>query len=125
MGEKTIKEMPLSSGKVLPIEQPRPAFAGLPIDDTADSWMDDDVGPIGSSDDEADENTVKKKETDKTTNEKNSHSDKLLPVEQPKPAFVGLPIDDAADSWMNDDVGTIIESDEEEEVKTEVLKNVK
>jgi len=107
--------------KVSPVEQPKPAFAGLPIDDTADSWMDDDVGPIDSSDDEEGENNEKVK----TINETNSPSEKVLPVEKSKSAFAGLPIDDAADCWMNDDVGTMMESDDEVEVKVEEVKSVK
>merc|ERR1712130_372076 len=100
-----------SPEKVLPTEQPKPAFAGLPIDDTADSWMDDDVGPLDDSDDETEATKVEKDEKNVIT------EDKVLPVEQPKPAFAGLPIDDAADSWMDDDVGTMIEGDDEEDMK--------
>merc|ERR1719206_1153250 len=77
--------------------------------------------PHDSSDDEEDKNNEKVK----TINETNSPSEKVLQVEQSKSAFAGLPIDDAADCWMNDDVGTMMESDDEVEVKVEEVKSVK
>merc|ERR1711913_107697 len=120
--ENKIEDSSIKENTSIP-EQPKPAFAGLPIDDTADSWMDDDVGPIVDSEDETEEAKGENKIEDSSIKENTS-----IP-EQPKPAFAGLPIDDTADSWMNDDVGMIIESDEEEEVKKEEpqksTKNVK
>merc|ERR1712025_978295 len=106
-----------SPEKVLPTEQPKPACAGLPIDDTADSWMDDDVGPIADSDgEETDDSKVEKSEEDVKLNDNIPSPEEVLPTEQPKPAFAGLPIDDTADSWMDDNVGPIDDSDEETEV---------
>jgi len=88
-------------------QPPKAAFAGLPIDDSADAWMDDDVGPI--MDDEEDE-----EEQANLGSVSVPQTVEIVTAEQPKPAFAGLPIDDAADSWMDDDVGAMMESDEED-----------
>merc|ERR1712128_67989 len=109
--ESTKAPVPIAPPKDVTAAQPTPAFAGLPIDEAADSWMDDDVGQIIESEDE-DEERVKTPEP--------ITSPKDVTAEQPKPAFAGLPIDEAADSWMDDDVGEIMESEDEDEerVKT-------
>merc|ERR1712106_1014623 len=99
---------PITPPKDVTAEQPKPAFAGLPIDEAANSWMDDDVGIIMDSEDE---------EEQKNEAAVPIAPPKVVTAEQPKPAFAGLPIDDSTDSWMNDDVGMIMESDDEEEEK--------
>merc|ERR1712106_1305217 len=100
--------VPIAPPKDVTAAQPTPAFAGLPIDEAADSWMDDDVGIIMDSEDE---------EEQKNEAAVPIAPPKVVTAEQPKPAFAGLPIDDSTDSWMNDDVGMIMESDDEEEEK--------
>merc|ERR1711892_167739 len=102
--------VPIAPPKDVTAAQVTPAFAGLPIDDSTDSWMDDDVGQIIESEDE-DEERVKTPVP--------ITPPKDVTAEQPKPAFAGLPIDEAADSWMDDDVGIIMDSEEEEEQKAE------
>merc|ERR1711892_1079993 len=105
--------VPIAPPKDVTAEHPKPAFAGLPIDEATDSWMDDDVGQIIESEDE-DEERVKTPVP--------ITPPKDVTAEQPKPAFAGLPIDEAADSWMDDDVGIIMDSDDEEEQKPETNK---
>merc|ERR1712123_484812 len=106
--ERVKTPVPITPPKDVTAEQPKPAFAGLPIDEAADSWMDDDVGIIMDSEDE---------EEQKAEAAVPIAPPKVVTAEQPKPAFAGLPIDDSTDSWMNDDVGMIMESDDEEEEK--------
>merc|ERR1712123_241141 len=94
----------------------KPAIAGLPMDDASDAWMNDDVGTIDSeSEDDVEkleETTVQIKEEVKQTSE------------DTKPAIAGLPMDDASEAWMNDDVGTIDSDseDQEEENKETAIK---
>merc|ERR1711892_210123 len=99
---------PITPPKDVTAEQPKPAFAGLPIDEAADSWMDEDVGQIIESEDEEEQKAEAGVPIAPPT---------VVTAEQPKPAFAGLPIDDSTDSWMDDDVGMIMESDDEEEEK--------
>merc|ERR1711892_1462414 len=91
------------------ISIPKSAFAGLPIDDSADAWMDDDVGPIMDDEEESEEEKPSSVPTPAPIPKEEAA------LQQPKSAFAGLPIDDAVDAWMNDDVGPIMDSDEEEE----------
>merc|ERR1719419_673510 len=91
------------------VEKKNSAFAGLPIDESSEVWMNDDVAPIVESDEESEKEnpediSVVEKETSVKTSENVSK----------KPSFAGLPIDEAIDSWMDDNVGIIQESDEEE-----------
>merc|ERR1712106_422370 len=92
----------------------KPAIAGLPMDDASDAWMNDDVGTIDSeseNDEEKVEETTVKEEVKQTS-------------EDSKPAIAGLPMDDASEAWMNDDVGTIDSDseDQEEENKEAAIK---
>merc|ERR1711915_362304 len=117
------------------VEKRNPAFAGLPIDESADAWMNDDVVPMIESDDDNDEKQTNTQDLKLEAEYKKSDfaglpiddsSDTRIPVVvketsgttsenvSKKPSFAGLPIDEAIDSWMDDDVGTIQESDEEE-----------
>merc|ERR1712106_318271 len=86
------------------------------MDDASDAWMNDDVGTI-DSESEADvekfeETTVQIKEEVKQTSEDTN------------PAIAGLPMDDASEAWMNDDVGTI-DSDSEDDVEKDEESTVK
>merc|ERR1712106_225731 len=89
-------------------KETKPAIAGLPMDDASDAWMNDDVGTIDS---ESEDETVQAKE---------STLKELATVQAPtkdvKPAIAGLPMTDASDAWMDDDVGTIM-SDSEDEIE--------
>eukprot|EP00092_Neocalanus_flemingeri_P040857 GFUD01044477.1.p1 GENE.GFUD01044477.1~~GFUD01044477.1.p1 ORF type:complete len:837 (+),score=327.73 GFUD01044477.1:152-2662(+) len=51
VGKTEIEENPL-----LLVQTSKPAFAGLPIDDSADAWMHDDVGIIDDDEDSEEEN---------------------------------------------------------------------
>merc|ERR1711915_443244 len=117
------------------VEKRNPAFAGLPIDESADAWMNDDVVPMIESDDDNDEKQTNTQDLKLEAEYKKSDfaglpiddsSDTRIPIVvketsgttseniSKKPSFAGLPMDEAIDSWMDDDVGTIQESDEEE-----------
>merc|ERR1719167_1376416 len=76
----------------------------LPLDDASDDWMvDDDVGAMIEEDDDA-EVVLEDKEVPPS-------SSKGSEVE--KKSF-SLPLDDASDDWMLDeDVGKMVEEDEE------------
>merc|ERR1711892_446508 len=113
--ESTKAPVPIAPPKDVTAVQPTPAFAGLPIDEAADSWMDDDVGQIIESEDE-DEERVKTPEP--------ITPPKDVTAEQTKPAFAGLPIDEAADSWMDEDVGQIIEGEDEDEERVTTPKPI-
>merc|ERR1711915_489351 len=117
------------------VEKRNPAFAGLPIDESADAWMNDDVVPMIESDDDNYEKQTNTQDLKLEAEYKKSDfaglpiddsSDTRIPIVvketsgttsenvSKKQLFAGLPIDEAIDSWMDDDVGTIQESDEEE-----------
>merc|ERR1712106_968090 len=87
----------------------KPAIAGLPMDDASEAWMNDDVGTIDSESEDEDE---KIREATVQTKEKIDQPSKVT-----KPSIAGLPMDDASDAWMNDDVGTI-DSDDEDSVRS-------
>merc|ERR1712106_1269343 len=105
----------------------KPAIAGLPMDDASEAWMNDDVGTIDSeSEDEVEkfnETTVDKEEKTKEKTKQaiifeDKDKDKQTPKDA-KPAIAGLPMDDASDAWMNDDVGTIDSESEDDVEKVE------
>merc|ERR1712106_499629 len=99
-----------------PSKVTKPAIAGLPMDDASDAWMNDDVGTIDSESEDdvekVEETIVQIKEEVKQTSE------------DANPAIAGLPMDDASEAWMNDDVGTIDSDseDQEEENKEAAIK---
>merc|ERR1712106_932865 len=98
------------------ISIPKPAFAGLPIDDSADAWMDDDVGPIMEDEDDTEDEKKNVLPAPVTP-----PKEEAVP-QQAKPAFAGLPIDDSADACLDDDVGPIMDDENEcEEEKTNSL----
>merc|ERR1712106_1070893 len=75
----------------------KPAIAGLPMDDASEAWMND----VGTIDSESEDDVEQNKETTVQIEEKVQQLAK-----DTKPAMAGLPMDDASDAWMNDDVGT-------------------
>merc|ERR1711936_165493 len=56
---------------------------------------------------------------------KTNKGNKQVSFEEPKSAFAGLPLDEVADAWMQDDVGLISSEEEKEtdERKTSILDN--
>merc|ERR1711936_1517617 len=172
----TIKEVKSDNGNTqVASEAKKSGFAGLPLDESADTWMDDDVGSIQSEEDITEEEMesedrkckmvdnmtslnidVPQKQTDLvnvlqtflTENDdkseeakvesvpkvlkdvKTNKGNKQVSFEEPKSAFAGLPLDEVADAWMQDDVGLISSeedsSEEEKETdgrKTSILDN--
>merc|ERR1719483_70412 len=95
------------------IKVSKPAIAGLPMDETSDAWMNDDVGTIVSdSEEEEAKIQIPLVQKDEVEKEKENIS---------KSAIASLPMDEASDAWMNDDVGTMDSESEDEEAKTEVI----
>merc|ERR1712042_406234 len=95
-------------------------IAGLPMEDASDAWMNDDVGTIESDSDnesgDVDSDNTKNKPEECQTEKKAQttiQSSKEISKEI-KPQIAGLPMEDASDAWMNDDVGTI-DSDSDDE----------
>merc|ERR1712106_113877 len=99
--------------KIDSTKETKPAIAGLPMDDASEAWMIDDVGTMDS---DSEEESEQKQEV------------YLVPVEEKpetpketKPLIAGLPMDDASEAWMIDDVGNMDSASEEEsEQKREV-----
>merc|ERR1712098_867752 len=98
----------------------KPQIAGLPMEDASEAWMNDEVGTIDSdSDDESgDVDSDNKKNQPEESQPENKaeiaiQSSKEKSKEM-KPQIAGLPMEDASDAWMNDDVGTI-DSDSDDE----------
>merc|ERR1739838_1002852 len=104
-----IEQQPIVK-EVAKAPESKPAFTGLPIDDTAEDWMNDEMGTFDSEDED------EKPDEEKITNE---IEQKPIVAEVPKapeskPAFAGLPIEDTAEDWMNDGMGTNNSEDEDE-----------
>ncbi|KAL7741536.1 hypothetical protein ACLKA6_019312 [Drosophila palustris] len=125
-----------------PEEPKKPAYAGLPVDDSSSSWMDVLDEPMVFSDEEEEpvvpvkvtEIVVEKRDQDTsktvtvtTTTVTETVGESALP-EQPKavilekkpeeptkPAYAGLPVDDSSSSWMDVLDEPMVFSDEEEE----------
>merc|ERR1712106_884163 len=93
-------------------------FAGLPIDESIDSWMDEDMGGI-DSDDEGESDNMKVVDNTKHNNM----------AEEKAPSkgngFAGLPIDNSVDDWMNDDMGTMESDNEGDSGNIEDVTNTK
>merc|ERR1719341_419656 len=113
--EKAIETIVITEEKIQ--EKPKEtkkAIAGLPMDDASDAWMIDDVGTMDSDSDDEVEQTKQTTICEKlieTIEEKVQEKEK-----ESKPAITGLPMDDASEAWMIDDVGTMdSDSDDEEE----------
>merc|ERR1711981_708360 len=89
------------------------------MEDASDAWMNDDIGTIESdSDDEVKEGPISH-----VTKFEEPNPNKEETQKEVKPAIAGLPMEDASDAWMNDDVGTI-ESDSDDEVKEGPISHV-
>ena len=120
------------------------AYAGLPVDESCGSWMDDSIVPMSDSENEeeligsmAEDNVEAKKDnlglfetivkvSDKTINsdeaEKTTETIKSdgkdmpsLPQKPVNPGYAGLPLHDSCGSWMDDSFATIEDSEDEEE----------
>merc|ERR1712013_807887 len=87
-------------------EDTKPVLKGLPMNEASDAWMDDDVGTIESASDNESDDSKEKTSSDKIKVEKTQPNLKER-TEDKKSQIAGLPMDDASDAWMNDDVGTI------------------
>merc|ERR1712106_449913 len=99
--------------KIDSTKETKPAIAGLPMDDASEAWMIDDVGTMDS---DSEEESEQKKEVSLVPVEK-----KLETPKEIKPLIAGLPMDDASEAWMIDDVGNMDSASEEEsEQKKEV-----
>merc|ERR1719513_468093 len=109
-------------------EDIKPVLKGLPMNEASDAWMDDDVGTIESDSDNESVDSKEKTSSEKIKVEKNQPTLKEKTTEV-KSQIAGLPMDDASDAWMNDDVGTIdsdSDSDKDSSLDTkEKLKETK
>merc|ERR1712106_800994 len=93
-------------------KETKPAIAGLPMDGASDAWMIDDVGTMESdSEEEVEVTTIHAKENIEAHTEKINDAPR-----ETKAAITGLPMEDASDAWMNDDVG-IMDSDSDDDKK--------
>merc|ERR1739838_317490 len=62
------------------------------------------------------------KEKDIQKYDKEIEDNPLLSEQTSKPAFVGLPVDDLANSWMHEDIGMMDEEDSEEDSEEDVIR---
>ncbi|XP_037820340.1 titin-like [Lucilia sericata] len=152
---KTIKpeEEPVTQPEVVPTEiketpkdVTKPAYAGLPVDESTNAWMDVIDEPMVFSDDEEEETTEpekvaeveeKKPEEKPTTEsvqtiaeekvvEEVSTVIKETPKDVTKPAYAGLPVDESTNAWMDViDEPMVLSDDEEEVAKSETTTEVK
>merc|ERR1712012_787782 len=102
-------------------EGDKKAVFSLPMDDDSDDWMlDDDVGAMIDEDDEEESpNKIANTESAKEANKKVEAQEPSNPEKKP----FGLPLDDASDDWMlDDDVGTMMDEDDEEVEKAPPAK---
>merc|ERR1712107_617107 len=94
-------------------------FKPLPMTDASDSWMDEDVGEGFSMEDEDDEEEKKTAEVEERKTEP-------APANPPNisTGFKPLPMTEASDSWMDDDVGVgfTMEDEDEEDRSSEPPK---
>merc|ERR1719308_513917 len=79
------------------LKETKPSISGLPMDDASDAWMNDDVGTIDSDSEQ---------DTDDDNN-KESNSNLVQKIQNTKPPFNGLPMNDASEAWMDYDFETI------------------
>merc|ERR1712123_397054 len=107
MGRKEVSAVPLEKKPETP-KATKPLIAGLPMDDASEAWMIDDVGTIDS---DSEEESEQKKEVSLAPVEEKRETPK-----ETKPLIAGLPMDDASEAWMIDDVGTM-DSDSEDEIE--------
>ena len=88
----------------------------LPMDDNSDDWMlDDDVGAMIDDEDEEDVNSSNTAREEAVKKEISGKKEEKRNQDLPEKKSFALPLDDASDDWMiDDDVGTMIEDEEEE-----------
>merc|ERR550519_1457891 len=87
-----------------------------PSNDLRDAWMDDDVGIMNDSSDE-DEEQIEKEETAILSN--NDNKKHVEDISQNK-VSTPQPSNDLRDAWMDDDVGIMNDSSDEDEEKIEM-----
>merc|ERR1712004_898127 len=93
----------------------KPTGISLPMTEASDDWMDDDVGL--TMDDE-DEDEVKVEEQVKV--EEVKVEEEPVKVEEiKKPSGISLPMTEASDDWMDDEVGLTMDDEDEDDVKVE------
>merc|ERR1712106_1091476 len=108
--------------KIDSTKETKPAIAGLPMDE---AWMIDDVGNMDSA---SEEESEQKREVSVVEEPEQRKEVSAVPLEkkpetpkETKPLIAGLPMDDASEAWMIDDVGTMdSDSEEESEQKKDV-----
>merc|ERR1712107_961885 len=107
------KAATLPTEKVESKEGDKKVVFSLPMDDDSDDWMlDDDVGAMIDEEDE--EESLDKSANAESAKEANKKVEVQEPSNPEKKLF-GLPLDDASDDWMlDDDVGTMMDEDDEE-----------
>merc|ERR1711874_321710 len=101
--------------KTAPIEPSKPSGISLPMNGSSDDWMDDDVGL--TMDDE-DEEEVKAEEPIKAEEVK-PEKEPVKVEELKKPSGISLPMTEASDDWMDDDVGLTMDDEDDDDVKVE------
>merc|ERR1712142_655499 len=89
----------------------------LPMDETSDAWMNEDVGTIESDSEEemenlkdisiTDSNDVHQYKPNKELKFLTSAEEKESQSLKSNLKSTGLPMDDTSDAWMDDDVGTL------------------
>ncbi|KAL5279673.1 hypothetical protein ACFFRR_003963 [Megaselia abdita] len=119
----------------------KPAYAGLPVDQSTDAWMDNMDEPMVFSDEEESTSTQTVTTTTVTTTvtevsepEKVVESVKVEEISEPKkveepvkveepkkPAYAGLPVDQSTDAWMDNMDEPMVFSDEEESTSTQTV----
>merc|ERR1712098_1005089 len=108
-------------------EEIKPQITGLPMEDASDAWMNDDVGTIDSDfdDESGDAESDNKKNKPRESKTESTIQISKETSNEIKPQIAGLPMEDASDAWMNDDVETIDSDsdDESEDVKSDRKKN--
>merc|ERR1712107_680272 len=110
------KAATLPTEKVESKEGDKKVVFSLPMDDDSDDWMlDDDVGAMIDEEDE--EESLDKSANAESAKEANKKVEVQEPSTPEKKPF-GLPLDDAPDDWMiDDDVGAMIEEEEDSQKK--------
>merc|ERR1711892_44106 len=105
-------------------ETPKKSVLKLPTESITCDWMDDAVGQICESDDDEE---IKAEEINVAqANQKAINAAETKPVpeaepETPKKSVLKLPTESITCDWMDDAVGQISESDDDEEIKTKEI----
>merc|ERR1712013_588980 len=114
MGEPTVIQQQRTATK--------PSIAGLPMTDASDAWMDDDFGTIDSeSETELDESQKIENGRSLCKEEAKTYQQNQEKVNNSNtPTVIGLPMTEASDAWMDDDVLQIESESENESDKTSI-----